>query len=73
MDRDPQDSNHAYLGQLWVLLQQQVGPKVANKGRIPKGRLVEGQKQMWSDKWVGYLEKRGRTWGRKEDSTAGKG
>ena len=50
MNIDPQDLNYESLGQLCVLLQEQVGPKAVNKGRNHERRLVERKKQIPSKK-----------------------
>ena len=58
MDMDHQDLNYTHRGQVCFMLQQQVGPNAVNKGRSQNRRLVEGEKQPYSEKWVGYCEKR---------------
>jgi len=63
MDMDTRILNHTCLGQFWIPLQKQVGPKAVNKGRNPKGWLGEKKKQdIVHEKCRRCSEMRGATW-----------
>lgn len=53
MEADPQNSNPRCVGQLRIPFQQQIGLKANNKGRDPKGKLIEEKKlELGFEKWV---------------------